>query len=172
MALVTAAASGWVALATSDTRSPSETVELARVVAAFLEQGDVVLLEGDLGAGKTLFTRAVCAELGVADGVSSPSYGLVHRHDEGRVPIAHVDLYRLTVDDEELESVGIRDVFDGELLVLVEWPERAPWLADVASVHVHLEDLAPQRRRVTVSVPREHAPARADLAAALTRRGR
>jgi len=168
---VVEAAGDWVVVAELDSTSPEVTAQFGSVLAGFLEPGDVVLLEGTLGAGKTLLTRALCAGLGVTDGVSSPSYALVNHYPEGRCPIAHVDLYRLASADDDLESIGIRDLLDGGLVVVIEWPERAPWLAEVASLHVVLRDIdaeqGSEQRRLTVSVPLEHQDARQALATAL-----
>ncbi|MEY4763014.1 MAG: hypothetical protein RLZZ200_2870 [Pseudomonadota bacterium] len=83
----------------------------------------VVLLEGDLGAGKTTFARGLLRELGITRPVRSPSYGLLELYDAGRWQVLHLDLYRLH-DPEELENLGLRDHHAGRTLWLVEWPER------------------------------------------------
>lgn len=99
------------------------TLRLARRLASALRVGDVVFLEGPLGAGKTFFVRGVCRALGVPSRlpIQSPTFALVNEH-EGRVPIVHADLYRLG-DASELEELGLRELFaDG--VALVEWGER------------------------------------------------
>lgn len=83
----------------------------------------VVLLEGDLGAGKTTFARGLLRALGVTRPVRSPSYGLLELYDAGDWQVLHLDLYRLH-DPEELENLGLRDYHAGRTLWLVEWPER------------------------------------------------
>ena len=84
----------------------------------------VVLLQGDLGAGKTCLVRGLLRALGETGPVRSPTYGLVSEYSPAGDPIIHVDLYRLT-DPAELETLGLRDMLAGSRLWLVEWPERA-----------------------------------------------
>ncbi|MCC6555785.1 MAG: tRNA (adenosine(37)-N6)-threonylcarbamoyltransferase complex ATPase subunit type 1 TsaE [Polyangiaceae bacterium] len=109
------------------------TIHLARALAPRLEGGDLVVLAGDLGAGKTFFARALCRALGVPPEipVTSPTFTLVHEH-EGRVPIAHADLYRLDPDATEdaageLAQLGLRDRRAEGAVLLVEWGE--PFIA-------------------------------------------
>ncbi|MCB9729020.1 MAG: tRNA (adenosine(37)-N6)-threonylcarbamoyltransferase complex ATPase subunit type 1 TsaE [Deltaproteobacteria bacterium] len=129
-----------------------ETAALGRVLAGWVMPGDLVTLAGELGAGKTTLVRAMCAALEVPReaGVSSPSYALVNVYEGGRFPVAHVDLYRLA-DDDELESIGFRDLLDGEHVVLVEWPERAAGLETAADLRVRIEDRGPAARSVEIS---------------------
>ena len=135
----------------TSSRSEAETHERAARVAARLEPGDVVALVGALGAGKTVFARGLCAALGVPreDGVSSPTYALVNVYPSGRLPVAHLDLYRLGAADE-LEALGFRDLLDGELVVLVEWPERVAEVLELATVTVSIEDRGPNERLITI----------------------
>ncbi|NUQ75763.1 MAG: tRNA (adenosine(37)-N6)-threonylcarbamoyltransferase complex ATPase subunit type 1 TsaE [Polyangiaceae bacterium] len=99
------------------------TVKLARALAEALKPGDLVVLRGDLGAGKTFFARALCRALGVPGDVSitSPTFTLVHEH-RGRVPIAHADAYRLG-GAGELTELGLRERRGEGAVVLVEWGE-------------------------------------------------
>jgi len=124
----------------------------AGALAALLVPGDVVAFEGPLGAGKTFFIRALAEALGVPPevGVASPSYALVHLYDGGRLGLAHLDLYRLGGEDE-LEAIGFRDLIEGDRAVLVEWPERAPSLREIATFWVQLADLGPTRRRIAIT---------------------
>lgn len=105
------------------TRSPEETYALGRRLGEALRPGMVLLLDGDLGAGKTCLAGGILQGLGVAEHVTSPTYTLVNEY-EGRVRIAHFDLYRLD-DPEELFDIGFEEYLDGERVVLIEWPERA-----------------------------------------------
>jgi tRNA threonylcarbamoyladenosine biosynthesis protein TsaE len=93
---------------------------LGRVVAA----GDVIGLVGDLGAGKTTFVQGLAAGLG-AGAATSPTFTLVHLDDRGRLPLAHVDLYRLE-REEELEDVGLDELLRGDGVVAVEWWDKFP----------------------------------------------
>lgn len=98
------------------------TVRLARSLAALLAPGDLVILSGGLGAGKTFFTRALCRALGVPsrEPITSPTFTLIHEHDEGRLPITHADLYRVA-DEEELSHLGLRDRRGEGAVLVVEW---------------------------------------------------
>jgi tRNA threonylcarbamoyladenosine biosynthesis protein TsaE len=104
------------------THSEAETAAVARALAATLRAGDVLLLSGDLGAGKTAFVRGLAEGLGISpDEVSSPTFTLVQEYRGGRLPLYHADLYRLdraATDDLGLEEMGQ----DGVLAI--EWPDR------------------------------------------------
>lgn len=100
---------------------PSATDALARRMAPLLQPGDVVLLQGQIGAGKTQFARALIHALGVAEDVPSPTFTLVQTYDAG-FDIWHADLYRLSHPDEAVE-LGLLEAFE-TALCLVEWPEK------------------------------------------------
>ena len=103
--------------------SEQETADTARALAADLRPGDVLLLSGNLGAGKTAFVRGLAEGLGIEPGeVSSPTFTLVHEYRGGRLTLYHVDLYRLeraATDDLGLDELGVRDG-----VLAVEWPDR------------------------------------------------
>ena len=105
------------------TRSEQETIEVARQLAATLSAGDVLLLSGELGAGKTAFVRGLAHGLGIGeDEVSSPTFTLVHEYRGGRLTLYHVDLYRLdraATDDLGLDEMGVADG-----VLAIEWPDR------------------------------------------------
>lgn len=105
------------------TASPQATTTLGRLLASALRPGDVIVLSGDLGAGKTCFTGGVAAGLGDQRPVTSPTFTIMAVHDGGRIPLYHYDLYRLD-DAEQLEDVGIYDMLEGDGACLVEWGER------------------------------------------------
>jgi len=105
----------------TETRQAVETEAVAAELALRLERGDIVLVSGDLGAGKTTFVRGACRALGVAGAVTSPSFTIAHRY-EGSVPVSHLDLYRLgDLDDED--PALLADELAPDRIAFVEWPE-------------------------------------------------
>jgi len=128
--------------------SEASTLALARSLAAVLEGGDVVGLEGGLGAGKTTFARGAVHGLGVPEdtAVTSPTFALLH-HYEGRLPIAHADFYRLT-DEAELEELGVDELVEEGALLLVEWGRKFPGMASRTVLWVELEIISEIGRRV------------------------
>ena len=105
------------------TRSAARTRRLGRALARHLEAGDLLCLVGELGAGKTTFVQGLAQGLDVADAATSPSFTLMHHH-QGRLPLLHLDLYRLAPGD--LADIGLEEVIAGEAVVAVEWAERLP----------------------------------------------
>src|SRR5438874_1536370 len=105
-----------------ETASPDETEAVAATLATVLEPGDVVTVSGELGSGKTTFVRGACRALGVTDPVTSPTFTIGHRY-AGRVPVAHLDLYRFT-SVSAAEWGDLEPYFD-QTIVFVEWPEAA-----------------------------------------------
>ena len=102
--------------------SVSETEAVAKCLAPLLKQGDLLLLTGEIGAGKTTFIQFLAKHLGVKENVTSPSFVLHTIYDSGRVPLSHVDLYRLN-SDAEVENLGFEDYYDSSITV-VEWADR------------------------------------------------
>ena len=148
-----------------EVNSVEETWALARQFAAELKRGDVVCLEGDLGAGKTTFTQGLAAALGVAGRVTSPTFCLVQEHRKvgewesgsvgewgsGKVPLllVHMDLYRLRGEDDVL-AIGWEDYLAEGAILVVEWPERAGSLIPPTAKHVAFTHLdGEERRRVS-----------------------
>lgn len=136
-----------------ETSAPHETEALGAELAAQLRPGDVVLVRGELGAGKTTLVRGAARALGVSDPVTSPTFGIGHRYRGAQVTVAHLDLYRLA--GLEHEDPGLLDDYVGpESIAFVEWPEQgAPELAD-ARMCVTLTHRGGERRRIEVSTPR------------------
>ena len=104
--------------------SMEDTLALASRLAREAEAGEVYLLEGDLGVGKTVFAKGFAEGLGVTEMVTSPTFTIVQEYHSGRLPLYHFDLYRIE-DPEELIETGVDDYFHGEGVCLVEWPEVA-----------------------------------------------
>ena len=139
------------------------TTALAQRFAAALEEGLVLYLHGDLGAGKTSFARALLTALGVGERVKSPTYSLVESYQFGTRTAWHLDLYRIA-DPGELEWLGLDALGDPAALVLVEWPERGAGALPPPDLTLHLEHAGSGRQA--------HAePASARGAAVLARLG-
>ena len=138
-----------------EVRSVEETWDLARQLAAELGPGDVICLEGDLGAGKTTFTQGLAAALGVRGRVTSPTFCIVQEHAAdpsagGTVPLlVHMDLYRLHGEDDVL-AIGWEDYLSRGAVLFVEWPDRAGDLIPASAWHVSLA-LGEDEERRTIS---------------------
>ena len=129
------------------TNSERETFALGENVAATLEPGTFVLLQGDLGAGKTAFVRGMAAGLGGSpDDVSSPTFVII-QHYKGRTPLVHVDLYRLD-SAAAVDDLGLEELASGAV-VAIEWAERLPRPID-GSVTVRIADSGNDSRRITI----------------------
>jgi len=134
---------------TVTTHSEQQTADVGRTLATTLVPGSVVLLVGDLGAGKTALVRGLAEGLGVApEEVSSPTFTLMQEYRGGRVPLIHVDLYRLNdareIDDLGLEELGL------DTVMAIEWAEKLPRpIADAVEVRIDHGD--GDERRITVS---------------------
>lgn len=105
------------------TKSPEQTELLGKKLAAFLRPGDVIAYYGDLGAGKTAFTRGLAAGLGIREAVTSPTYTIVNEYLSGRMPLFHFDMYRLSSSDE-LFDIGWEDYLARGGVCAVEWSEN------------------------------------------------
>jgi tRNA threonylcarbamoyladenosine biosynthesis protein TsaE len=133
-----------------DTASEGETLALAREVAASLTPGTVLLLEGELGAGKTAFVRGLADGLGVAeDEVSSPTFTLVQQY-HGRMPLIHADLYRITA--AEIDDLGLDELGQDGVLA-IEWADKLRH-APAGAIRIAFEDLGGDRRRIRLSGPK------------------
>ena len=133
------------------------TEALGARIAAGVEPGDTVALEGDLGAGKTTLARAILRALGVTGAVPSPTFTLVQHYDTARLPVSHYDLYRIE-QAEELDELGLEEALANGA-VLIEWAERAGDRLPPDALHVRLAQDIQQQRVATLSGPTHWAPA-------------
>jgi tRNA threonylcarbamoyladenosine biosynthesis protein TsaE len=132
------------------THSSDETLERGREMGAGLKPPTLVLLSGELGAGKTTLTKGMVSALGAAeeDQVTSPSFTLVHKYDHGAV-VYHVDLYRVG-GFHDLETLGLEDLLTEQAIVIVEWPEKLTLRTDWPVLRIHLEHAGNDTRRITI----------------------
>ena len=130
------------------TESPDETESLGAALAAALTPGTVIAYRGDLGAGKTAFTRGLARGLGCRELVTSPTYTIVNEYLGGRLPLFHFDMYRLRSSDD-LFDIGWDDYLDRGGICAVEWSENvADAMEDAISVSI--EKLGDTRRKITI----------------------
>lgn len=131
-----------------ESASAARTEEIGATLARDLEPGDVVLVRGDVGAGKTTLVRGACRELGIGGPVRSPTFTIGIRH-RGRVDVSHLDLYRL--GDMSAEDPGLLDDYlTPDAIAFVEWPKVADWPAEPTLV-IDIENRRGDRRRITAT---------------------
>ena len=142
--------------ASISTASEAETLEAGARLAAGLRPGDSVLLQGGLGAGKTVFVRGAAGALGVDPGkVRSPTFTLVNIYP-GRVPVYHVDLYRIE-KPEDLAEIGLEEILGTDGVAMVEWPEKLGRYTPAAAVRVLIRDKGGDHREILVWDERDPA---------------
>ena len=137
------------------THSPEETEAIGERLAKKLRPGTVLAYRGDLGAGKTAFTRGLCRGLGCRETVTSPTYTIVNEYLGGRLPLFHFDMYRLASDDD-LWDIGWEDYLDRQGVCAVEWSENVPE-AMAGALTVSIEKLGDTTRRITMDGGNEYA---------------
>jgi len=130
------------------TNSPAETEAVGAALAGVLRPGTILAYRGDLGAGKTAFTRGLARGLGCGDMVTSPTYTIVNEYLSGRMPLFHFDMYRLGSSDD-LWDIGWEDYLDRGGVCAVEWSENVEDALEDA-VTVTIEKLGEDARRITI----------------------
>jgi len=130
------------------TNSPEETERVGAALAAVLAPGTVLAYRGDLGAGKTAFTRGLARGLGIRDSVTSPTYTIVNEYLSGRLPLFHFDMYRLASSDD-LWDIGWEDYLERGGVCAVEWSENVADAMEDA-ITVCIEKLGEESRRITI----------------------
>ena len=132
-----------------DSASPEDTHEIGRILGRHAQPGDIFLLTGDLGAGKTTLTQGILWGMGSDDYVRSPTFVLVTEYDAD-MPLHHVDLYRIDGLDQ-MDELGLEELVDDGGVVVVEWAEKAADLFPVGRLQVHIQRLGDDSRRLTLS---------------------
>ena len=130
------------------TNSPEQTEEVGAALSKVLSPGTVIAYRGDLGAGKTAFTRGLARGLGVTDPVTSPTYTIVNEYLGGRMPLFHFDMYRLHSSDD-LWDIGWEDYLERGGICAVEWSENVADAMEDA-ITVTIEKLGEESRRITI----------------------
>lgn len=136
-----------------ESTSSQMTFEFAKKIGQNLKSGDVLCLDGDLGVGKTIFTKGVAAGLGIKDDVSSPTFTLIQEYYGGRLPLYHFDVYRID-GPWDMDDLGYEEYFYGEGVCLVEWGSMIKELFPENTIYVRIEkDLEKgfDYRKITVS---------------------
>jgi len=129
------------------TKSEAETRSLGERIAGQLKPGDVVLLEGGLGAGKSELARGIARGLGVTETVTSPSFTILNVYESGRCPLYHFDWYRLE-SAEELYELGMDEYLGGDGVAVVEWPEICPEAVPENAMRIRLEAVGENERQI------------------------
>ena len=121
-----------------ETESAEETFALAKKWGGLCKPGTVIALIGDLGTGKTVFAKGFAAGLGVHGGVSSPTYTIVQQYDDGRLPLYHFDVYRIS-DVSEMDETGFEDCIGSEGVTLVEWADMIREIMPADTIWITIE---------------------------------
>src|SRR6266550_8805446 len=134
------------------THSAEETIAFGRSLAAEMSPPLIVLLHGDLGAGKTTLVKGIAEGFGAAsaDDVTSPTFTLVHEYQGPRATLYHIDLYRVDTD-RELETLGLDDLIGPGSILLIEWGEKFPRFVRERNVEIVLERVDEKERRIQVT---------------------
>lgn len=141
--------------------SAEETRNLGKKLSAHLKAGDVVLLQGDLGAGKSEFARGVARGLGITGAVPSPSFTILNAYDEGRIPLYHFDWYRIE-EAQEIYDMGMEEQLGGDGIALIEWSERAQECLPEKLLEITIHTLDNETREITF-IPHGNFPFQEDM---------
>lgn len=137
---------------TFETHSADETTNLGRRLSAELKPGTIVLLRGNLGAGKTTLVKGIAEgfQAALAEDVTSPTFTLIHEYRSGEVTLFHIDLYRIDTQ-RELDTLALDDLMDANTILLIEWGEKFDRFVRERDVEIAIEHLGGDDRRVEVS---------------------
>ena len=140
-----------------ESNSEKETWEIGNRIAQQCEAGTIVLLHGDLGVGKTVFTKGFAAGLGVEEPVNSPTFTIIQIYESGRLPLYHFDVYRIA-DVEEMDEIGYEDYFFGDGVCLIEWADLIQEIQPPDVIAIEIEknlEKGFDYRKITISDPEE-----------------
>ena len=132
--------------------SEEMTFEIGKKLGEKVDKGEIICLEGDLGVGKTVFTKGFAEGLNIEENIDSPTFTIVQEYKEGRIPLYHFDVYRIG-DISEMDEIGYEDYFFGEGVCLIEWASRIKELIPESAIRIIIEkDLSKgfEYRRVVV----------------------
>jgi len=132
------------------TNSPEETERLGQEIAGRIRPGTVLAFVGDLGAGKTTFTRGLARGLAITVPVTSPTYTIVNEYRAGSTPLIHFDMYRLASPDE-LFDIGWEDYLAEQAVIAVEWSENVSAALPADAVYIRMETVGDKRRKITIT---------------------
>jgi tRNA threonylcarbamoyladenosine biosynthesis protein TsaE len=135
-------------LATFISNSPAETEAIGRQLAKDVEPGSVLALKGELGSGKTLFTKALVAGMGSIAAVTSPTFTIMHEYQGGRLPVYHFDFFRLE-NRESAVRLGVEDYFSSDSVSVIEWADRFPDLVPEQARWIFFEIKSERQRMIT-----------------------
>jgi tRNA threonylcarbamoyladenosine biosynthesis protein TsaE len=127
---------------------PEDTAKLAEHLAAFVDEGSLIALDGDLGAGKTTFSQDFARSLGVRDTVNSPTFTIIKEYHGRLLPFYHMDVYRIT--ELEAEELGLDEYFYGEGVTIVEWANRIEAILPQERLSIYIENLGPVERSFNI----------------------
>lgn len=139
-----------------ESNSQEETFAIGKALGEKAKVKDVYALYGDLGVGKTVFTKGFATALGIKTPVNSPTFTILQIYDEGKMPLYHFDVYRIE-ESEEMEEVGFDDYIDGDGVSVIEWPERIEDILPKNCIRIHIDkDLSKglDYRRITIEEPK------------------
>ena len=123
---------------TIESFSPEDTFALGKSIGEKAQPGQIYTLEGDLGTGKTVFTQGIAQGLGITEPVNSPTFTIVQIYEEGRIPLYHLDVYRIG-DISEMDEIGYEDYFYGDGVCLIEWANLIEELLPERYVEIRIE---------------------------------
>ena len=135
-----------------ESNSEEETFDIGKKLGEKADKGGIICLEGDLGVGKTVFTKGFAVGLLIEDNIDSPTFTIVQEYTQGRLPLYHFDVYRIG-DISEMDEIGYEDYFFGEGVCLIEWASRIKELIPESAIRITIEKELPrgfEYRRVVV----------------------